>query len=202
MATLHKTYSSKSGARKAAKRAGVENELINIVEHNDGGVVRYGWKMTTPVEPETVVVEPAPAKQKKEPVVRVKQNGVTQPAFGGVCRQVWDWLDEHPAATAKEVREAAPDMSWNVNNASCEYYAWRKFHGVSGRVVKQGDSYRTATPEESAEEGDCLFRPVVSTSSCPLKHVDRSIVFQIAFSPSFLAQVFRYIAMRVAQVVL
>jgi len=123
MTTLSKTYSSKSGARKAAKRAGVENERIEIIEL--GG--RFTWKVIEPVT--TVEDKPAPAKTE-----RVKQNGVTRPKAGGLCAAVWDWLDKHPGATAKQVREAAPEQDWNVNNAVCELYQWRKHNGITGRV--------------------------------------------------------------------
>jgi len=123
MTTSTKTYASKSGARKAAKRAGIADDLIEITVDGE----RFGFKEQEPVT--TVKDKPAPAKTE-----RVKQNGVTRPKAGGLCAAVWAWLDAHPGATAKQVREAAPEQDWNVNNAVCEFYAWRKFNGISGRV--------------------------------------------------------------------
>jgi hypothetical protein len=70
---------------------------------------------------------------------RVKQNGVTRPSAGGKCREIWDYLDEvydggkGPMPTAKMVKEAAEQCEWNPNNASIEFYQWRKFHGIKGR---------------------------------------------------------------------
>jgi len=69
---------------------------------------------------------------------REQKNGVKRPSIGGVCRAVWDYLDELVAggkdATAKAVREAAPGKGWNANNASIEFYQWRKFNGITGRA--------------------------------------------------------------------
>ena len=36
--------------------------------------------------------------------------------------------------TAKQVKEIAATKGWNANNASIEYYQWRKYEGISGRV--------------------------------------------------------------------
>lgn len=72
---------------------------------------------------------------------RPTQNGVTRPSAGGRCRAVWDALDAYRAETntvpdAKVVRELAADEGWNPNNASIEFYQWRKFHGITGRAKK------------------------------------------------------------------
>lgn len=72
---------------------------------------------------------------------RPEQNGVTRPSAGGRCRAVWDALDEFRAETgnvptAKDVRAIAADEGWNPNNASIEFYQWRKFNGITGRQAK------------------------------------------------------------------
>ncbi len=70
---------------------------------------------------------------------REERHGVKRPSAGGVCRAVWDFCDELQAAggaTAKQVREAAPSRGWNPNNAMIEFYQWRKFNGIVGRVAK------------------------------------------------------------------
>lgn len=71
---------------------------------------------------------------------RPEQNGVKRPSAGGKCRAVWDALDEllseleaGEAVTAKMVKDLAADEGWNANNASIEFYNWRKFNGISGR---------------------------------------------------------------------
>lgn len=72
---------------------------------------------------------------------RPEQNGVKRPSIGGRCRAVWDALDAYLAETgdqptAKVVRDLAADEGWNPNNASIEFYQWRKFHGIKGRAPK------------------------------------------------------------------
>lgn len=95
------------------------------------------------------VQEPAAPAPKAEPKTtgliieknRPEQNGVRRPSAGGLCRAVWDACWAHQAATgtpptAKEVKAIAEANGWNPNNASIEYYQWRKFNGITGRVAK------------------------------------------------------------------
>jgi hypothetical protein len=62
------------------------------------------------------------------------------PSAGGLCRAVWDYLfaedDANRTPTAKSVKAYAETQGWNVNNASIEFYNWRKFNGISGRTPK------------------------------------------------------------------
>lgn len=95
------------------------------------------------------VQEPAPPAPKAEPKTtgliieknRPEQNGVKRPSAGGLCRAVWDACWAHQGITgtpptAKEVKAIAETNGWNPNNASIEYYQWRKFNGITGRVAK------------------------------------------------------------------
>ena len=71
---------------------------------------------------------------------RPEQNGVKRPSAGGLCRAVWDacWAHQETTGlppTAKEVKALAEANGWNPNNASIEYYQWRKFNGISGRIA-------------------------------------------------------------------
>lgn len=61
-------------------------------------------------------------------------NGKSRPKAGGKCAEVWNWLDKNRSATLADVRAAAEKKGWNVNNAACELYAWRRFNGITGRV--------------------------------------------------------------------
>lgn len=94
------------------------------------------------------VLEPAAPAPKSEPKTtgliieknRPEQNGVKRPSAGGLCRAVWDACWAHQEATglpptAKEVKALAEVNGWNPNNASIEYYQWRKFNGISGRIA-------------------------------------------------------------------
>lgn len=72
---------------------------------------------------------------------RPEQNGITRPSAGGRCRAVWDALDEYRTnegelPDAKFVRALAVENNWNPNNASIEFYQWRKFNGITGRQAK------------------------------------------------------------------
>lgn len=67
---------------------------------------------------------------------RLEQNGIKRPSIGGKCRAIWDALDAYRAETgelptSKTVKELAADEGWNPNNASIEYYQWRKFNGIA-----------------------------------------------------------------------
>lgn len=74
-----------------------------------------------------------PARGKRE-----ERNGVKRPGAGGKCAAVWDYLDLSPAATAKDMRELATSVGWNMNNTLIEYYQWRKFHGLTRTRAKDG----------------------------------------------------------------
>lgn len=72
---------------------------------------------------------------------REERNGVKRPSVGSACRAVWDFCDAHQAAqgaapAVKDVKAAADTNGWNPNNASIEYYLWRKFMGIRGRQAK------------------------------------------------------------------
>ena len=105
------------------------------------------------------VQEPAAPAPKAEPKTtgliieknRPEQNGVKRPSAGGLCRAVWDacWAHQEITGTpptAKEVKAIAETNGWNSNNASIEYYQWRKFNGISGRIAAP------KAPEQTAEQ--------------------------------------------------
>lgn len=67
---------------------------------------------------------------------REEKNGIKRPSIGGKCRAIWDALDAHAESTgddptAKDVKALAAEQGWNPNNASIEFYQWRKFHGIT-----------------------------------------------------------------------
>lgn len=121
------TYTRRENARRAGVAAGVPSERVAITVHKNGDEVRFGWKESaTPVKREKVTTASKVPKVEQE-----ECNGVKRPKAGGVCAAVWAWLDANPAATLKEAKAAAPAHGWNENNVSCEYYARRKFLGIS-----------------------------------------------------------------------
>ncbi|RLK44533.1 hypothetical protein [Cupriavidus plantarum] len=134
-----KTYSNRTNARRAGVAAGTPAELVQITVHKDGDKVRFGWKAKEASakgphkRAQGAASTPAASAARSRPVAapaaaqREERNGVKRPKAGGLCAQVWDWLDAHPTATIKEAKAAAPEHDWNENNVSCEFYAWRKF---------------------------------------------------------------------------
>lgn len=73
---------------------------------------------------------------------RPEQNGIKRPSAGGLCRAVWDAMDElreqngGNVPTSDMVRALAGTKGWNINNAMIEFYQWRKFNGITGRAAK------------------------------------------------------------------
>ncbi|MEE2474034.1 hypothetical protein [Pseudomonas aeruginosa] len=129
-----KTYTNRNNARRAGVAAGVPAELVEITVHKNGDEVRFGWKQMeapAPAAADAVVTTSKPKKVAAPKVERVEQNGVKRPKEGGLCAAVWAWLDANPTATIKDAKAAAPENGWNENNVACEFYAWRKFNGLS-----------------------------------------------------------------------
>ena len=67
---------------------------------------------------------------------RPERNGIKRPSAGGKCRAIWDAMDAFAESTgddptAKDVRDLAAQHGWNPNNASIEFYQWRKFNGIT-----------------------------------------------------------------------
>ena len=158
-----KTYASAKGAKAAAKKAGLDPELVQINEVQTDEGTRYTYAEDTsegealeameqerdeaqnPDAPEYQADAPADAvvttgKPKKEPkpkIVRVEQNGVKRPG-PGKCLEVWEYLDQHGNMKPKDLQPVAEARGWNINNASIELYQWRKFNGISGRASVTG----------------------------------------------------------------
>lgn len=91
-------------------------------------------KLTTveipPAAPAAPVAPEAPKVSKVRSEVR---NGVRKP-IKGKCADVWAALDALQATfpdgviNIKDVRELAAANGWNLNNATIEFYGWRKFY--------------------------------------------------------------------------
>ncbi len=131
-----KTYTKRENARRAGVAAGVPAELVEITVHKNGDEVRFGWKAMEAAAP---VITTSKAKKEAAPKVeREERNGVKRPRAGGLCAAVWAWLDANPTATIKDAKAAATDHGWNENNVACEFYAWRKFSGLSRATAANG----------------------------------------------------------------
>lgn len=120
--------------RAACKAAGISYGKLN----NDGmRAALTAASVQTEIVPEKVVVKRASGAVEvggnaglKIEKNREERNGIKRPSAGGKCRVIWDTLDAMGAnTTAKEVKAVAEQRGWNPNNASIEFYQWRKFNG-------------------------------------------------------------------------
>lgn len=134
------TYTRRENARRAGVAAGVPRERIKITVHKSDDEVRFGWKELDPGSGDKrrpqrrggAAATPAASAPGTRPT-RQHSEGSTgkRPRAGGKCAAVWDYLDANPMTTGKALREVAAAKGWNPNNATCELYAWRKFHGLT-----------------------------------------------------------------------
>jgi hypothetical protein len=88
---------------------------------------------------EAAIIPPAPVRPVlpkggyKVEKLRETRNGKTRPSIGTVCEAVWQEFDKNPEIRAKDLIALADANLWNRTNVHCEFYAWRKFHGIKGR---------------------------------------------------------------------
>lgn len=143
-------FTNMSNARRALKKVldvdtATANSFIHQEPLEDGG--RYWFSESavnkaandlveadkaTVVEVTTQPAPTAPAKSKTRSETR---NGVRRP-IKGKCADVWNALDNmlpDGVPTIGNVRDIAKANSWNINNATIEFYAWRKFNGLNNK---------------------------------------------------------------------
>jgi hypothetical protein len=102
---------------------------------------------------ETVVGKVVKPKSLKIEKGREKQNDVSRPSAGSICRQIWDALDAKMSASAKkdtkeddqeemvevdvptfaDLRDMIKQYGWARNTAMTQYQRWKQFHGVMPR---------------------------------------------------------------------
>lgn len=145
-------FATMSNARRALKKVldvdtATANNFIHQEPHEDGGRYWYSESAVNKAASDLVeadkatVVEvtthsaptaSAPVKSKTRSETR---NGVRRP-IKGKCADVWNALDNmlpNNVPTIGNVRDLAKANSWNINNATIEFYAWRKFHGLNNK---------------------------------------------------------------------
>lgn len=141
-------FTNMSNARRALKKVldvdtATANSFIHQEPLEDGG--RY-WFSESAVNKaandlveadKATVVEvtthPAPTASAKSKTRSETRNGVRRP-IKGKCADVWNALDNmlpNGVPTIGNVRDLAKANGWNINNATIEFYAWRKFHGLN-----------------------------------------------------------------------
>ena len=138
-AALEAHYADAKGAEEAVVTEEVQEEAP--VSAPSGLATMVQQMMGANQKKEEGRSAPAAAKRTSSGLkiekAREERNGIKKPSVGGQCRAVWDALDDMVAAgtqpTAKQVKALAEERGWNPNNASIEFYQWRKFNGIRGR---------------------------------------------------------------------
>lgn len=144
-----KFFTNMSNARRALKKifncsTEVANSLIHIEALEDGGrywfseaVVNRAANPSIEADKIATVAVPAPAAPEAPKASKVRseiRNGVRRP-IKGKCAEVWSTLDDIKKQGFEidihVVRELASQKGWNLNNATIEFYGWRKFHAVT-----------------------------------------------------------------------
>jgi FtsZ-interacting cell division protein ZipA len=82
----------------------------------------------------------AQAKADKAASKQPEQNGIRRPKPDSLCGKAWATMDALTAergstVTIAALLEATNTMGLNEGNVRAEYARWRKFNGVSGRIV-------------------------------------------------------------------
>lgn len=144
-----KFFTNMSNARRALKKifncsTEVANSLINMEALEDGGrywfseaAVNRAANPSIAADKIATVAVPAPAAPEAPKASKVRseiRNGVRRP-IKGKCAEVWSTLDDIKKQGFEidihVVREVAAQKGWNLNNATIEFYGWRKFHAVT-----------------------------------------------------------------------
>lgn len=143
-------FTNMSNARRALKKVldvdtATANSFIHQEPPEDGdrywfseGAVNKAANDLVEADKATVVevtTQPAPTAPAKSKARSETRNGVRRP-IKGKCADVWNALDNmlpNGVPTIGNVRDLAKSNGWNINNATIEFYAWRKFHGLNNK---------------------------------------------------------------------
>lgn len=145
-----KFFSNLSNARRALKKVfncttEVANMLIKQEMLEEGGRFWFSEtevnraanpaiaadKVATVAVPKAPAAPVAPKASKARSEIR---NGVRKP-IKGKCAEIWATLtavqeisETNTPLTISEVKALAATHGWNINNATIEFYGWRKFY--------------------------------------------------------------------------
>lgn len=143
-------FTNMSNARRALKKVldvdtATANSFIHQEPLEDGGrywfsegAVNKAANDLVEADKATVVevtTQPAPTGPAKSKTRSETRNGVRRP-IKGKCADVWNALDNmlpNGVPTIGNVRDLAKANGWNINNATIEFYAWRKFNGLNNK---------------------------------------------------------------------
>jgi len=127
------TYTKRTNAKRAAIKAGIPEDQVEVTVHKEKGEVRFGFKQkeAAPVAAAQAVPAEIAAPATKAPAPqREERNGVKRPKEGGACAQVWAHLDKHGDMSTSDIKAWAVGAGLNPGNAAIEIYQCRKFNGI------------------------------------------------------------------------
>lgn len=118
-------------AAKADKKAAVEAEkAAKLQAVEDAKAAKEAAKVQAKLD----------AKAAEDAQRQPEQNGVRRPGPDGLCGKVWGLADTLSAEMGQAVPianllKAGEEQGLNPSNIRTEYARWKKFHGLSGRIV-------------------------------------------------------------------
>lgn len=103
--------------------------------------------------------EKAAKQAAKQTEKQPEQNGIVRPKPNTACGKAWAIMDSlsmkaGSATPIAPVLEVAKTEGLNEGNVKCEYSRWRKFHGVTGRIVAPKPHVETTNPDPAGEAVD------------------------------------------------
>lgn len=142
----------KKAAKAAEAKAKAEAKAAEAKAKADA---KAAEKAAKEAAKEAAKAEKEAAKAAKAAQKQVVQNDVTRPKEASSCGKIWAIADQlsakHKApVTIKQLEEIALAEGFNPATIKTQYARWRKFHGVTGRVVTVEAKADTAveTPAE------------------------------------------------------
>lgn len=153
-----KTYTSKSNAARAAKKAN-GGKLTDLELKGKTGAWYYVSKKAAKKAPAKKARKAAPVRQEYDPKHGPKQgrisgyhidedreekHGVTRRSTGTIGGSLWAIYDRMAAKAGGPAKLLIADVKvsplvseYNANKVVIEFYYWRRFNGVRGRGRKQ-----------------------------------------------------------------
>jgi chemotaxis protein histidine kinase CheA len=135
---------AKQAEREAKKAAADAEKEAKKAEREAAKQAKLDAKEAAKAEREAVKAAKeqakADAKAAKEANRQPEQNGIRRPGPDGLCGQVWGLADRLSAELGQAVPianllESGVAAGLNPSNIRTEYARWKKFHGLSGRIV-------------------------------------------------------------------
>jgi hypothetical protein len=96
---------------------------------------------------------------------RPEANGIKRPSEGGICRQIWDALDEKysldkTVPSLSSTKDALAHL--DQTTVSVQYYRWRKHNGIAGRLDKKPSTEATPATDDAAAPGKSLGEKIAA----------------------------------------